>query len=67
MFSQRDINIFKLYNVDPMSADWHFRYPHIRVFGLFVRSKLIVKLIYLLKGYDSFSKEMGILTYRYWI
>jgi hypothetical protein len=57
--------LFHLYSVDPMSASWTYRYPYIRVLGLFVNFKLLVKLIYLLKGYPSFNKEVGILGYRY--
>ena len=60
------IKLFQLYTVDPMSASWTYRYPYIKMLGLFVNSSIVIKLTYLLKGYASFSKDRGILNYRFW-
>jgi len=60
------INPFRIYTVDPMSLSWTYRYPYIKMLGLFVNSSIVIKLTYLLKGYASFSKDRGILNYRFW-
>ena len=60
------IKLFHLYNIDPMSASWTYRYPYIKMLGLFVNSSIIIKLTYLLKGYASFSKDRGIIRHSIW-
>ena len=60
------IKQFHLYNVDPISSSWTYRYPHGKILGLFINSKFMIKLTYFLKGYPSFNKDCGILGYRFW-
>ena len=56
---------FKTYYIDPMSASWTYRYPLIKMVGLFVNNLFIIKLVYLIKGYPAFNKEKGILRCRF--
>ena len=60
------INPFRLYTVDPISNSFSYWYPQFKMLGLFVNSNIAIKLMYFLKGYPSFSKDRGILNYRYW-
>ena len=57
------IHLFKTYTIDPIINSWNEWYPHIRVIGLFAKSLFIIRLIYLIKGYSSFSGSGKILIY----
>lgn len=57
------IHLFKTYDIDPMINSWNEWYPHIRVIGLFAKSLFIIRLIYFIKGYSSFSGGGKILRY----
>ena len=57
------IYLFKTYTIDPMINSWNEWYPHIKVLGLFTNSMFIIRLIYLMKGYSSFSGGGKIIRY----
>ena len=57
------IHLFKTYTIDQIINSWNEWYPHIRVIGLFAKSLFIIRLIYLIKGYSSFSGSGKILIY----
>jgi hypothetical protein len=57
------IYLFKTYTIDPMINSWNEWYPRIQVLGLFTNSMFIIRLIYFIKGYSSFSGGGKIIRY----
>ena len=55
----------KYIEVDPMNASWYFWYDHIKIPKI-LNYIFIVRLAYLLKGYNAFYGEKKIIRYRFW-